>query len=134
MYSLLSLLLFFSKINLSNRGMNKEDFFKKFQHQIDMRFVNELILRGNKFDSFVDCATKLNNLLVLDLSCNNLKKFFFVCTEEYNLITLNVSHNQLEYISDEALTHRVIKLKTLDMSYNNIYFINDTMLQHMKVK
>ncbi|OXU24827.1 hypothetical protein TSAR_007593 [Trichomalopsis sarcophagae] len=119
-------------VDLSNRGLQREDFFMKMQHQIKIYEVNELILRGNKFDSFLDCSTKLDNLEVLDLSYNQLKRFFFLCTEEYNLISLNVSHNQIEYINDEALTHRVIKLKELDLSYNDLYVVNDTMLQHMK--
>jgi Leucine-rich repeat (LRR) protein len=99
-----------------------------------MREVNELILRGNKFDSFLDCSTKLDSLRILDLSYNNLKKFFFLCIEESNLVSLNVSHNQIEYINDEALNHRVMKLKILDVSFNDLYVVNDTMLQHMKVR
>lgn len=105
----------------------------KIQHQIDMHEVSELILRGNKFDSFIDCSTKLDSLRILDLSYNNLKKFFFLCQEEYNLVSLNVSHNEIEYINDEALNQRVIKLEILDVSYNNLYVVNDTMLQHMTV-
>ncbi|XP_014213924.1 phospholipase A2 inhibitor-like [Copidosoma floridanum] len=119
-------------VDLSNRGLAREDFFIKLQHQIDMREVNELILRGNRFDSFIDCSTKLDSLRILDLSYNNLRKFFFLCQEEYNLVSLNVSHNEIEYINDEALSHRVINLKILDVSYNKLYVVNDTMLQHMK--
>ena len=95
--------------------------------------VNELILRGNKLDRFLDCSTKLDNLRILDLSYNSLDKFFFLCQEEYNLEQLNVSHNRIEYINDEALSHRVFKLKVLDVSFNDLYVVNDTMLQHMKV-
>lgn len=98
-----------------------------------MKEVTELILRGNKFDRFIDCSTPLKNLQILDLSCNNLEKFFLLCLEEETLLSLNVSHNQIEYIDDQALSYKVIQMNTLDVSHNNIYVVNDTMLQHMKV-
>lgn len=104
------------------------------QHNLQIREAEELILRGNKINKFVDCATHLNNLKILDLSYNRLTQFFFLCNEEYNLTSLNISHNQIEYLNDEALTHRVMKLKVLDVSYNDLFVVNDTMLQHMKVK
>ncbi|XP_014236495.1 leucine-rich repeat-containing protein 4-like [Trichogramma pretiosum] len=118
-------------VDLSNLGMLKEDFFMKTQHVAEIYNAKHLILRGNKFDRFVDCSTTLSSLLTLDLSYNNLEKFFFLCQKEYNLESLNVSHNQIEYINDQALSDKIIKLKILDVSYNNLYVVNDTMLQHM---
>lgn len=102
--------------------------------RIKINEAHELILRGNQIDRFVDCAVKMNSSLIqtLDLSHNKLTKFFFVCYE-YNLTTLNISHNQIDYLNDEALTPKVMKLKRLDVSYNNLYVVNYTMLEHMKV-
>ncbi|KAK0078516.1 hypothetical protein PV325_002399 [Microctonus aethiopoides] len=120
-------------VDLSHRGMKKEEFFVKLQPHINLTQVTDLILTGNQFDSFLDCSTNLGNLHSLDLAENHLQRFFFLCKDEYNLIYLNVSHNRLEYIDDNALNDRVPKLKILDLSSNKLTVINETMLEHMKV-
>lgn len=123
-----------NKVDLSNKNLQNVDFFKTYQHDIEVHKVRELNLTGNALNSFLDCATSLNNLEVLDLSRNRLDRFFFLCrNESYELSFLNVSHNQLEYIDENALNHRTSKLKVLDISWNLLSGINDTMLQHMKV-
>jgi len=113
--------------------MKKEDFFVKIQSQFNLQEVTDLILRGNEFDSFLDCSTNLARLRTLDLSQNHLQRFFFLCKEEYNLQVLNVSHNKLEYIDDNALNDRIPKLKILDLSFNKLTVVNETMLQHLTV-
>lgn len=114
--------------------MNNKEFFKNYQLKIDVESLKELNLSGNALNSFVDCATTLHNLEVLDLSRNCLDKFYFLCKDEsYDLRFLNVSHNQLEYIDERALNHRTSKLKVLDVSWNFLNGLNDTMFQHMEV-
>ncbi|XP_071562787.1 uncharacterized protein [Temnothorax nylanderi] len=120
-------------IDLSFRKLKKEDFFVRVQTQINLQEVTDLNLRGNEFDSFLDCSTNLGTLRTLDLSQNHLQRFFFLCKEEYNLQTLNVSHNKLEYIDDNALNDRIPKLKILDLSFNKLTVVNETMLQHLTV-
>ncbi|XP_033215908.1 leucine-rich repeat neuronal protein 2-like isoform X2 [Belonocnema kinseyi] len=121
-------------VDLSNKNLENVDFFKTYQHDIEVHTVRELNLSGNSLNSFLDCATSLNNLEVLDLSRNRLDRFFFLCrNESYDLRFLNVSHNKLEYIDENALNHRTGKLKVLDISWNLLSGINDTVLQHMKV-
>lgn len=120
-------------MDLSYRGMKKEDFFVKIQPKVNLNEVTDLNLKGNKFDSFLDCSTNLDHLKSLDLAENHLQRFFFLCKDEYNLESLNVSHNRLEYIDDNALNDRVPKLKILDLSSNKLTVINETMLEHMKV-
>lgn len=105
----------------------------KIQSQINLQEVTDLNLRGNEFDSFLDCSTNLEALRTLDLSQNHLQRFFFLCKDEYNLQVLNVSHNKLEYIDDNALTDRIPKLKILDLSYNKLAIVNETMLQYLTV-
>ncbi|XP_012135161.2 trophoblast glycoprotein [Megachile rotundata] len=120
-------------LDLSNRGMKKEEFFVKLQQQVSLADIHELILRGNEFDSFLDCSTNLESLHVLDLSQNHLQKFFFLCKDEYNLQVLNVSHNKLEYIDDNAFNDRIPKLKKLDVSWNRLSVVNETMFQYFRV-
>lgn len=120
-------------VDLSFRKLKKEDFFIRIQNQINLQVVTDLNLRGNEFDSFLDCSTKLETLKTLDLSQNHLQRFFFLCKEEYNLQVLNVSHNKLEYIDDNALNDRIPKLKILDLSFNKLAIVNETMLQHLTV-
>ncbi|XP_077277788.1 uncharacterized protein LOC143905970 [Temnothorax americanus] len=120
-------------IDLSFRKLKKEDFFVRVQTQINLQEVTDLNLRGNEFDSFLDCSTNLGTLRTLDLSQNHLQRFFFLCKEEYNLQTLNVSRNKLEYIDDNALNDRIPKLKILDLSFNKLTVVNETMLQHLTV-
>lgn len=120
-------------IDLSFRKLKKEDFFVKMQTKINLQEVTDLNLRGNEFDSFLDCSTNLETLRTLDLSQNHLQRFFFLCKEEYNLQLLNVSHNKLEYIDDNALNDRIPKLKILDLSFNKLTVINETMLQHLTI-
>lgn len=103
------------------------------QLHINLHEVTDLILRGNEFDSFLDCSTNLENLRTLDLSQNHLQRFFFLCKEEYNLQMLNVSHNKLEYIDDNALNDRIPRLKILDLSFNKLTVVNETMLQYLTV-
>lgn len=107
----------------------------KIQSELKLREMIEtdLILRGNEFDSFLDCSTYLENIITLDLSQNHLQRFFFLCKEEYNLRMLNVSHNKLEYIDDNALNDRIPKLKILDLSFNKLTVVNETMLQYLTV-
>lgn len=105
----------------------------KIQSQLNLREMTDLILRGNEFDSFLDCSTYLENIITLDLSQNHLQRFFFLCKEEYNLQMLNVSHNKLEYIDDNALNDRIPKLKILDLSFNKLTVVNETMLQYLTV-
>lgn len=121
------------QIDLSFRKMKKEDFFIRMQNQINLQEVTDLNLKGNEFDSFLDCSTNLGTLRTLDLSQNHLQRFFFLCKEEYNLQVLNVSHNKLEYIDDNAVNDRIPKLKILDLSFNKLTVINETMLQHLTV-
>jgi len=121
------------QIDLSFRKLKKEDFFVKMQSQLNLREMTDLILRGNEFDSFLDCSTYLENIITLDLSQNHLQRFFFLCKEEYNLQMLNVSHNKLEYIDDNALNDRIPKLKILDLSFNKLTVVNETMLQYLTV-
>lgn len=121
------------QIDLSFRKMTKEDFFVRIQTKINLQEVTDLNLRGNEFDSFLDCSTNLEALKTLDLSRNHLQRFFFLCKEEYNLQLLNVSHNKLEYIDDNALNDRIPKLKILDLSFNKLTVVNETMLQHLTV-
>ncbi|XP_057324004.1 phospholipase A2 inhibitor-like [Microplitis mediator] len=120
-------------VDLSYRGLKKEQFFVSIQPQINLHEVTDLILKGNNFDSFLDCSTNLDNLKSLDLAENHLQRFFFLCKEEYNLEYLNVSHNYLEYIDDFALNNRTSKLKMLDLSWNKLTVINETMIEHMKI-
>jgi len=120
-------------IDLSFRKLKKEDFFVRIQPQINLHEVTDLNLRGNEFDSFLDCSTNLETLRTLDLSQNHLQRFFFLCKEEYNLQALNVSHNKLEYIDDNALNDRIPKLKILDLSFNKLTVVNETMLQHLTI-
>ncbi|GAB1869505.1 Leucine-rich repeat-containing protein 4B [Camponotus japonicus] len=120
-------------IDLSFRKLKKEDFFVKMQSQFNLREMTDLILRGNEFDSFLDCSTYLENIITLDLSQNHLQRFFFLCKEEYNLQMLNVSHNKLEYIDDNALNDRIPKLKILDLSFNKLTVVNETMLQYLTI-
>ncbi|XP_011876275.1 PREDICTED: leucine-rich repeat neuronal protein 1-like [Vollenhovia emeryi] len=120
-------------IDLSFRKLKKEDFFVRVQTLINLREVTDLNLRGNEFDSFLDCSTNLETLRTLDLSQNHLQRFFFLCKEEYNLQALNVSHNKLEYIDDNALNDRIPKLKILDLSFNKLTVVNETMLQHLTI-
>ncbi|XP_012175721.2 leucine-rich repeat neuronal protein 1 isoform X3 [Bombus terrestris] len=120
-------------VDLSERGLKKEDFFMKIQSQINLQEVTDLILRKNEFDSFLDCSTNLANLEILDLSQNHLQRFFFLCKDEYNLRVLNVSHNKLEYIDDNAFNDRIPKLKILDLSSNKLSIVNETMLEHFKI-
>lgn len=105
----------------------------RIQNKINLHEVTDLNLRGNEFDSFLDCSTNLEKLETLDLSQNHLQRFFFLCKEEYNLQVLNVSHNKLEYIDDNALNDRIPKLKILDLSFNKLTVVNETMLQHLTV-
>lgn len=105
----------------------------RIQTQINLRDVTDLNLRGNQFDSFIDCSTNLETLRTLDLSQNHLQRFFFLCKDEYNLQVLNVSHNMLEYIDDNSLNDRVPKLRLLDLSYNKLTIVNETMLEHLTV-
>ena len=119
--------------NLSFCKLKKEDFFMKKQLHINLHEVTDLILRGNEFDSFLDCSTNLENLRTLDLSQNHLQRFFFLCKEEYNLQMLNVSHNKLEYIDDNALNDRIPRLKILDLSFNKLTIVNETMLQYLTI-
>ncbi|XP_032673539.1 leucine-rich repeat neuronal protein 3-like isoform X2 [Odontomachus brunneus] len=118
-------------VDLSFRGLKKEDFFIKIQQQITLTEITDLNLSGNQFDSFLDCSTNLEMLRTLDLSQNHLQRFFFLCKDEYNLQMLNVSHNMLEYIDDNSLNDRVTKLKILDLSYNRLTIVNETMLEHL---
>ncbi|XP_014482714.1 PREDICTED: leucine-rich repeat neuronal protein 1-like [Dinoponera quadriceps] len=120
-------------VDLSFRGLKKEDFFVRLQSQINLQEVTDLNLSGNKFDSFLDCSTNLEALRTLDLSQNHLQRFFFLCKDEYNLQVLNVSHNMLEYIDDNSLNDRVPKLKILDLSYNKLTIVNETMLEHLTI-
>ncbi|XP_017758676.1 PREDICTED: leucine-rich repeat neuronal protein 1-like [Eufriesea mexicana] len=120
-------------VDLSGRGMKKEDFFVRMQSQFSLQEVTDLILRNNEFDSFLDCSTNLENLRTLDLSQNHLKRFFFLCKDEYNLQMLNISHNKLEYIDDNAFNDRIPKLKILDLSCNKLSIVNETMLEHFKI-
>ncbi|XP_034171755.1 uncharacterized protein LOC117600430 [Osmia lignaria lignaria] len=120
-------------VDLSHRGLKKEDFFMELQTQINLADVTDLILRENEFDSFLDCSTNLANLRTLDLSQNHLQRFFFLCKDEYNLQLLNVSHNKLEYIDDNAFNDRIPKLKILDLSWNKLSIVNETMLEHFKI-
>ncbi|XP_017884264.1 leucine-rich repeat neuronal protein 1-like [Ceratina calcarata] len=120
-------------IDLSNRGMKKEEFFTKIQKQINLAEVTDLNLRGNEFDTFLDCSTYLENLKTLDLSQNHLQRFFFLCKDEYNLQQLNISHNKLEYIDENGFNNRIPKLTILDVSWNKLSVVNETMLQHFKV-
>ncbi|KAG7206955.1 hypothetical protein KM043_000846 [Ampulex compressa] len=120
-------------IDLSHRGLKKEDFFVKIQSQINLLEITNLTLRGNEFDSFLDCSTNLASLRILDLSQNHLQRFFFLCKDEYNLQVLNVSHNKLEYIDDNALNNRIPKLQVLDLSFNKLGIVNETMLAHFKI-
>ncbi|KOX73774.1 Leucine-rich repeat-containing protein 4B [Melipona quadrifasciata] len=120
-------------VDLSERGLKKEDFFMKIQTQFNLQEVTDLILQKNEFDSFLDCSTNLVNLRTLDLSQNHLQRFFFLCKDEYNLQVLNVSHNKLEYIDNNALNNRIPKLKILDLSWNRLSIVNETMLEHFKV-
>lgn len=120
-------------VDLSFRKMKKEDFFTKVQTTINLQEVTDLNLRGNEFDSFLDCSTNLGALRTLDLSQNHLQRFFFLCKEEYNLRELNVSHNKLEYIDDNALNDRIPKLKILDLSFNKLTVVNETMLQYLTI-
>lgn len=121
------------QIDLSFRELKKEDFFMKIQSQINLQEVTDFNLRGNQFDSFLDCSTNLEALRTLDLSQNHLQRFFFLCKDEYNLQVLNVSHNMLEYIDDKSLNDRVLKLKILDLSHNKLTIVNETMLEHLTV-
>ncbi|XP_025153523.1 vasorin [Harpegnathos saltator] len=114
-------------------SLTKEDFFMKIQKQINLHEVTDLNLRGNQFDSFLDCSTNLEKLRTLDLSQNHLQRFFFLCKEEYNLQVLNVSHNMLEYIDDNSINHRMPQLKILDLSYNKLTVVNETMLEHLTI-
>ncbi|KAL6265315.1 hypothetical protein P5V15_002095 [Pogonomyrmex californicus] len=120
-------------IDLSFKKLKKEDFFVRMQTQISLQKVTDLNLRGNEFDSFLDCSTNLETLRTLDLSQNHLQRFFFLCKDEYNLQMLNVSHNKLEYIDDNALNDRIPKLKILDLSFNKLTIVNETMLQHLTI-
>lgn len=133
LFEILFLFLCSSQVDLSERGLKKEDFFMKIQSQINLQEVTDLILRKNEFDSFLDCSTNLANLEILDLSQNHLQRFFFLCKDEYNLRVLNVSHNKLEYIDDNAFNDRIPKLKILDLSSNKLSIVNETMLEHFKV-
>lgn len=120
-------------VDLSGRGLRKEDFFVKVQPNFNLQEVTDLILRDNEFDSFLDCSTNLASLRTLDLSRNHLQRFFFLCKDEYNLQVLNVSHNKLEYLDDTAINDRIFKLKILDLSWNKLSIVNETMLEHLKV-
>ncbi|CAL7936555.1 unnamed protein product [Xylocopa violacea] len=120
-------------LNLTHQGLKKEHFFLDLQHRTNVPEVTDLILRGNEFDSFLDCSANLENLRTLDLSQNHLQKFFFLCKSEYNLEMLNVSHNSLEYIDENALNNRTSKLKVLDLSWNKLPSVNETMLEHFKL-
>ncbi|KAF3422539.1 hypothetical protein E2986_10352 [Frieseomelitta varia] len=120
-------------VDLSGRGLKKEDFFVNIQTQMNLQEITDLILQKNEFDSFLDCSTNLANLRTLDLSQNHLQRFFFLCKDEYNLQVLNVSHNKLEYIDDNAFNDRIPKLKILDLSWNRLSIVNETMLEHFKV-
>ncbi|XP_029177214.1 vasorin-like isoform X2 [Nylanderia fulva] len=121
-------------VDLSFRKLKREDFFMNLQMQIkDLHEVTDLNLRGNEIDSFLDCSTNLESLEALDLSQNHLQRFFFLCKEEYNLRVLNVSHNKLEYIDDNALNDRIPKLKILDLSFNKLTVVNETMLQYLTI-
>ncbi|XP_063972001.1 slit homolog 1 protein-like [Diachasmimorpha longicaudata] len=122
-----------SEIDLSYRHIKKEDFFVKIQHTLNFHELTELNLKGNEFDSFLDCSAKLDHLKSLDLAENQLQRFFFLCNDEYALEYLNISHNHLEYIDDQALNQRTNKLKVVDISHNRISVINETMIEHMKV-
>lgn len=120
-------------VDLSFHKLKKEDFFVSKQLSLNLHEVIDLNLRGNEFDSFLDCSTNLGNLRTLDLSQNHLQRFFFLCKEEYNLQVLNVSHNKLEYIDDNALNDRIPKLKILDLSFNKLTVVNETMLQYLTI-
>lgn len=100
---------------------------------MNLQDVTDLNLDHNEFDSFLDCSTKLEALRTLRLSYNHLQRFFFLCNDEYGLETLNVSHNLIEYIDDNALNHRISKLKVLDLSFNKLAIVNETMLEHFTV-
>ncbi|XP_072755629.1 uncharacterized protein [Anoplolepis gracilipes] len=120
-------------VDLSFRKLKKEHFFVELQSKLHVKDVTDLILRGNEFDSFLDCSTDLQSLRTLDLSQNHLQRFFFLCSSEYNLQVLNVSHNKLEYIDDNALNDRIPKLKILDLSFNKLTVVNETMLQYLTI-
>ncbi|XP_033321537.2 uncharacterized protein LOC117217805 [Megalopta genalis] len=120
-------------LDLAGLGIKREDFFLRLQKTINLAKVTNLILRDNKFDNFVDCSTNLTSLKYLDLSQNHLQQFFFLCQDEYNLNTLNVSRNKLQYITHDALNHRIPNLKVLDLSSNELSFVNETMLEHFEV-
>ncbi|XP_029662250.1 vasorin-like isoform X2 [Formica exsecta] len=121
-------------VDLSFHKLKKETFFVRMQSQYNhLKGVTDLNLKGNEFDSFLDCSTNLENLRTLDLSQNHLVRFFFLCKEEYNLQVLNVSHNKLEYIDDNAFNDRIPKLKILDLSFNKLTVVNETMLQYFTV-
>ncbi|XP_015609615.1 phospholipase A2 inhibitor [Cephus cinctus] len=120
------------RLDLSSHSLTKEKFFLELQAHINLHEVTDLILHNNNFDSFLDCSANLDALRTLDLSYNHLQRFFFLCKEEYNLIVLNVSHNHLEYISEDSLNHRIPNLQVLDLSWNRLTGVNETMLEHMQ--
>ncbi|XP_015515333.1 leucine-rich repeat neuronal protein 1 [Neodiprion lecontei] len=122
------------KLDLSWSGLTKEKFFRDSNGSVSSRVekATELNLRGNFFDSFSDCAAYLDKLEILDLSQNNLQRFFFKCNTENNLASLNVSHNKLPYLNDTALTTQISKLQVLDLSYNVLQHITHWTFEHMK--
>ncbi|XP_051171264.1 chaoptin-like isoform X3 [Leptopilina boulardi] len=124
----------YHKVDLSNRNISGNEFFKTFQREMMVWNSKELNLSGNALNSFLDCATQLNHLEVLDLSRNSLNKLYFLCKDEtYILKFLNVSHNQLEQIDERTLNHKVSKLETLDVSWNLLNGLNDTMFADLEV-
>lgn len=121
------------QVNLTFHGLTNEQFFMEIQNKIGLWDVTVLNLRGNKFDTFIDCATDMSALRNLDLSQNYLKRIFFLCKDEYKLEILNVSYNSLEYIDEAAFNDRTPQLKILDLSHNKLMIVNETMLEHFTV-
>ncbi|XP_046746611.1 leucine-rich repeat neuronal protein 1-like [Diprion similis] len=123
-----------SKLDLSWSGLTKEKFFRNSNGSVSSQVekATELNLRGNFFDSFSDCSAYLDKLEILDLSQNNLQRFFFKCSTKNNLAKLNVSHNQLPFLNDTALTTQISNLQVLDLSYNVLQHITHWTFEHMK--
>lgn len=95
-----------------------------FQEQ---RVCKEIHLSSNQIGEIpVGVFSEVRNLKLLDLSYNNIKEINEYLLEDSEVfgITLNLSHNQIEFIEESLFNSVFYNVSSLDLSYNKIFEID----------